>query len=218
MINHHLSDEIVWAYATGSLPAGHALLVSCHLELCQGCKARVAEAEALAGAMLQTGEQQKPSDDMFDLLMARVENEPTLSMGAYLAEPKPEKVVPSALWDVLGHGYSGIKWKMVGPGIRQFILPIKSSEGESARLLKLSPGFVTPEHSHHGSEMTLVLQGSFSDETGRYKIGDVQEADEHVHHQPIADTEEDCICLAVTDAPLDFKGFFPKLLQPLFGI
>ncbi|WP_208978698.1 hypothetical protein [Pseudovibrio denitrificans] len=149
MINHHLSDEILWAYATGSLPAGHALLVSCHLELCDGCKGRLAEAEALAGAMLQTAEQQKPSDDMFDLLMARVEGEPAVPAAAYTVEPRAEKGVPSALWDVLGYGFNDIKWKMVGPGIRQFILPIKPSEGESARLLKLSPGFVTPEHSHH---------------------------------------------------------------------
>ncbi len=218
MINHHLSEEIIWAYATGSLPAGHALLASCHLELCEDCRNRLAEAETLAGAMLQTTPKQAPSDDLFESLMARVENEEPLRAASCIAGPRSTKDVPTALWDVLGHGYDDIKWKMVGPGIRQYLLPIKSSEGESARLLKLSPGFVTPEHSHHGSEMTLVLKGSFSDETGRYKFGDVQEADEHVHHQPVADTEEDCICLAVTDAPLAFKGFIPRLLQPFVGL
>ncbi|KZL18002.1 Anti-sigma-E factor ChrR [Pseudovibrio axinellae] len=218
MINHHLSDETLWAYVTGSLPAGHALLVSCHLELCKACQGRLAEAEALAGALLQTSEQLNTSDELFERLLLRVESEKPSRSLSCISRPKPRQGVPSDLWGVLGQGYSGIKWKVVGPGIRQFVLPVESSEGEKARLLKLSPGYMTPEHSHHGSEMTLVLKGSFSDETGRYKVGDVQEADDLVHHQPVADTEEDCICLAVTDAPLAFKGLLPKLLQPFFGI
>ncbi|MGB1033531.1 MAG: transcriptional regulator, partial [Primorskyibacter sp.] len=34
----------------------------------------------------------------------------------------------------------------------------------------------------------------------------------------IADVSEACICLAVTDAPLRFTSFLPRLLQPFLRI
>jgi putative transcriptional regulator len=39
-----------------------------------------------------------------------------------------------------------------------------------------------------------------------------------MHHTPVADIHEDCICLAVTDAPLTFSGLIPKLAQPFLRI
>ena len=48
--------------------------------------------------------------------------------------------------------------------------------------------------------------------------GDLEEADETVEHQPVAGAGEDCICLAVTDAPLRFKSRFMRLVQPILGI
>jgi putative transcriptional regulator len=39
-------------------------------------------------------------------------------------------------------------------------------------------------------------------------------ADESVDHCPIADEEGDCLCLAVTDAPLRLTGRFGRFLNP----
>ncbi len=63
-----------------------------------------------------------------------------------------------------------------------------------------------------------MLKGSFSDISGRFGPGDFEETDESVDHQPIADPGEDCICLAVTDAPLKFKSRIVRMIQPLLGI
>ena len=63
-----------------------------------------------------------------------------------------------------------------------------------------------------------MLQGAFRDETGRFGRGDLEDADPTLEHQPVAEAGEDCICLAVTDAPLRFKALIPRLLQPLFRI
>ncbi len=86
------------------------------------------------------------------------------------------------------------------------------------RLLRIPAGKPVPEHSHGGRELTLVLAGSFSDETGRFARGDIEDADENLEHQPIADEGEDCICLAVTDAPLKFRSWFVRMVQPVLGI
>ena len=108
------------------------------------------------------------------------------------------------------------RWKSLGGGIRQSIL--SADKSGSARLLYIPPGRAVPEHSHGGLELTLVLQGSFSDAAGRFGVGDLEVAGADLDHQPIAGLETPCICLAATDAPLRFTSFMPRLLQPLFRI
>jgi putative transcriptional regulator len=75
-----------------------------------------------------------------------------------------------------------------------------------------------PDHSHHGTELTLVLKGAFQDEDGYFARGDIEIADSDVQHIPVADIHEDCICLAVTDAPLRFTGLMPRILQKFLRI
>ncbi|SNY94238.1 anti-ECFsigma factor, ChrR [Cohaesibacter sp. ES.047] len=224
MIHHHLNDEMILAYAAGALSVGHALVVASHLEICPHCAARLADAEAIGGAMLDDCDESAVSDDLFATMMRSLDDpdmeytEASVPADRSMVKTAGKVHVPALLASVIGDDFDAIRWRTAGPGIKQFVLPLEGTEGETVRLLKLSPGFVTPEHSHHGSEMTLVLKGSFSDDTGRYRVGDIQDADDDVHHQPIADTDEECICLAVTDAPLEFKGVITRLLQPIIGI
>ena len=86
------------------------------------------------------------------------------------------------------------------------------------RLLYIPPGQSVPEHGHGGLELTLVLQGSFSDSEGSFGVGDVETAHGEIEHQPVAGQGAPCICLAATDAPLRFRGLIPRLLQPIFRI
>ena len=64
----------------------------------------------------------------------------------------------------------------------------------------------------------MVLQGAFYDESDRFGVGDVEVANEDMHHTPIAEAGTDCICLAATDAPLRFSGILPRLAQRFSGI
>ena len=86
------------------------------------------------------------------------------------------------------------------------------------RLLHIPAGQAVPEHGHNGIELTLVLQGSFVDETDRFGVGDLEVADNDLTHVPVAGPGAPCICLAATDAPLRFKGLMPRLTQRLFRI
>ena len=67
-------------------------------------------------------------------------------------------------------------------------------------------------------ELTLVLQGAFRDEQDRFGRGDVEVANENLHHTPVAEDGIECICLAATDAPLRFKGIIPRIAQKFIGI
>jgi len=72
-------------------------------------------------------------------------------------------------------------------------------------------------HTHRGEEWTMVLTGSYHDETGRYLPGDVQTTTPDIFHCPVADEGPVCINLAVTDAPLIFKGLLPTVIGRIFG-
>ena len=75
-----------------------------------------------------------------------------------------------------------------------------------------------PEHGHGGSELTLVLSGSYHDKYGHFGRGDVADLDDDAEHQPIVDDGEDCICLVAVERPTRFKGLLPKVFQPFVGI
>ena len=106
---------------------------------------------------------------------------------------------------------------MIAPRVHQ--IQIETADRRSkARLLRFQSGLMVPSHGHNGRELTLVLTGSLCDRDTVLHRGDIAETDERTEHQPYAGPGEDCVCLAVTDAPLRFKGIFARLLQPLFGI
>ncbi|KFE35135.1 ChrR family anti-sigma-E factor [Thioclava atlantica] len=209
-ISHHLPDWLIRSYATGSLGHAFSLVVAAHVSQCDDCRARL-EAEELAGGLvLETLDTVAPSDDLrariFDGLDADPSPEP--------AKPQRTGIYPGAVVEAMGGPEP--RWRSLGGGIRQAIL---SEDGEgSARLLYIPPGMAVPDHGHNGLELTLVLQGSFSDETGRFGVGDVEVATDDLDHTPVAGMEDVCICLAATDAPLRFKSLLPRMLQPIFRI
>ena len=65
-----------------------------------------------------------------------------------------------------------------------------------------------------GDEYTVILEGSFSDEAGLYHKGDFLLRDASHEHTPVATLDKYCICLAVTEAPIQLTGFFGRLLNP----
>ena len=61
----------------------------------------------------------------------------------------------------------------------------------------------------------MILEGSFSDESGLYRQGDFMVKDASDQHTPVATQDRECICLAVTEGPIQFTGFFSRMINPL---
>lgn len=211
-IKHHLSDDILMAYSAGSLPEAFNLMVASHVSLCDSCRAQIESFDAVGGALLDDDAVAMPEDSLAATI-AMIAGHPPQARGLGKGLGG---VLPAPLRDYVGGDLDAIKWRPVGMGVRQAILP--TSREASARLLFIPAGAAVPDHSHNGTEMTMVLQGAFSDEDDRFARGDVEIADESVHHTPVADISEDCICLAVTDAPLKFTGLLPRIVQPFLRI
>lgn len=208
-IKHHLSDQLLMAYAAGSMPEAFSLLVATHISMCDECRARMGAFEAVGGAVLDTSLAAMSAGSL-EAVMAR------------LGAPEPRRairaptVLPAPLADYVGGDLGSVKWRSLGMGVRQSILP--TGKGATARLLYIPAGQAVPDHGHRGLELTLVLQGAFSDKTDRFGRGDVETATQELDHTPVAEAGADCICLAATDAPLRFSGFMPRMLQPFFRI
>lgn len=207
-ITHHIPDDLLDGFATGNLPHHFAVVVAAHLSLCDACRARAEAADMLGGALIDRIAPTPMDPGAQARLLAALDHPPP---------PRPigpSGIFPAPVMQELGG--QPPKWRMLGGGIRQQILGA-DAEG-SLRLLYIPPGRAVPEHGHGGLEMTLVLQGSFSDSEGSFGTGDVEIARDDVEHQPVAGPDGPCICLAATDAPLRFRALIPRLLQPLFRI
>jgi putative transcriptional regulator len=211
-IRHHLNDALLMGYAAGHLSEAFGLVVATHVTMCDDCRARLESYEALGGAVIEAEDETAVSTDALARMMARLEV-PVVS-----APPKaPRKTsLPSPVSAYVGGDLDAVKWRALGGGVRQAILP--TGPKATVRLLHIPAGQAVPDHGHRGMELTLVLRGAFRDATDRFGPGDLEIADEDLAHKPVAEVGEDCICLAATDAPLRFAGFMPRLLQPLFRI
>ncbi len=216
-IHHHLNDDTLMAYVAGTVSESMSFVIATHLSLCATCRNKVKEMEKIGAVSLEDetplAMQSGALDMIMDMLNDDFDVESTPPANDHTSSP-----LPMPLCQFLPNDLDQIQWKNMAPGIKTFPLPeIKAGNG-AVRLLKISPGVTIPEHGHCGAELTLVLKGSFSDEVGRFKAGDIADLDEDTNHQPIADTAEDCICLIVTEGPLKFKALMPRLMQYFVGM
>lgn len=210
-IQHHLSDNLLMGYAAGNLPEAFSLAVAAHISLCDACRAGLAAYEALGGAVVADCGAEELSAGCLEAVLARLDQPAPVK-----PQPQPAGILPAPLAEYVGGGLDRVKWHPIGAGVSQAILP--TAKGATARLLHIPAGQAVPDHGHRGMELTLVLQGAFRDDSNRFGRGDVEIATSADQHAPIAERGEDCICLAVTDAPLRFTAFVPRMLQPFFRI
>lgn len=213
MIRHHLTDSLLLAYSAGDLPEAVTLAVATHVSMCDECRARLSGYEALGGAVLDAQDTVPLANDSLMATMARLRGHAPASRAPV---PARKGLFPAPLRGYVGGDLDAVQWRPVGGGVRQAILP--TSKGAVARLLHIPAGVAVPDHGHRGLELTLVLQGAFSDEVDRFGPGDIEVADESLEHTPVAEAGMDCICLAVTDAPLRFNALLPRMLQPFVRI
>lgn len=213
-ISHHFDDATLIAYSSGTLNKGMALLVESHLEMCGQCMEQVQTSNRIGGDLLRSIEPVAMNSGSLDRMLGMLDDvEPEVKTDVELTKSGE---VPASLAAIIGDDLEALDWKTMGMGVQQYDLKL-GGKG-AARLLRIQPGVSVPHHTHSGNELTLILRGSYSDEIGRFQVGDVADLDDQLEHQPIVDTDHECICLIATDAPLKFSGLMGKLVQPFIGL
>ncbi len=220
-IKHHPDSATLMAYAAATLPEPLAAVVSAHLAMCPHCRAEVADMELIGSALLT----ELPSDVFDDahaceraVELVAADDGGTATLERAAAPARAGNGLPAPIASVYGLSLEDIPWRRLGPGIWHHRLSLRDADSGDLRLLKVAPGRALPDHGHGGSELTLVIEGSYSDVTGCYQAGDIQDVDETVEHQPIVGKERDCICLIASESPARFKSRISRLLQPLTGM
>lgn len=223
---HHPGDELLVAYAAGSLGEAHSLALATHLALCPRCRHEVARLEALGGALLEEAAPAAVGDDLLARVLAGLDT--PQAPPAVGTRPLPANtdlsraedgrmalrpLLPQPLRGYVGGDLSSLTWRRVIRGVEEAQVPCGGT-GAKVRMLRIKAGMAMPRHTHEGSELTLVLDGGFTDTIGHYLRGDFAETDPSVDHQPVADTDGECICLTVTDAPLRLTGALGRFLNP----
>lgn len=214
MIKHHLTDDLLMGYSAGTLPEAFNLVVATHISLCDECRARLGSFDAVGGEIVATADSVEMAEDSLRNVMAKIKSEPAQDLP--VKTTRTAGIFPSPLQEYVAGDLDTVRWRKIGGGVSQAIL--QTSKDATVRLLKIPAGTAVPDHGHRGTELTLVLQGAFVDETDRFGAGDVEVANEDLHHTPVAEDGLDCICLSATDAPLRFNGILPRIAQRFVGI
>jgi putative transcriptional regulator len=214
-IKFHPGMPLLEQFADGTLNADVALAVAAHLDLCPHCQQLSHDITTdLASQLAQ--QHVKTGDTDWDSMLAGIIAQPQQ------AKPVCREITPPTL--MIGQREFTLprslqrlaakqnKWLQLG-GIATTKLPAGSDYHIS--LLYISKDTEVPLHTHLGLEMTLVLAGKIADENGVYGAGDLLINSPDDTHTPHTLADEDCLCLSVLSAPLQFKKGLTRLLNPL---
>lgn len=204
-------DSMLSAYVAGSLPKPVQVLMASQLELSDTHHKFVDGLERAAGDELASIEPASVSarDDKLNAIFASEDE------SISLVREKSCDVLPSALENFVGYRVEDIPWKTKMPGFKEFELG--DVDGCHVSMFWIKPGRTVPMHTHEGKEVSLILQGAFTDERGRFGRGDISIADENVEHRPTAEMGEPCIGFAVTDGPLRLTGSIAQRIGDILG-
>ena len=213
MVKHHPTPELLAAFSAGSLQLSYALCVSAHLEHCSACRTNVQRLKSLGADMFSSQKPAPVSEGFKDRIFEQLDN-PVQAQQSEPEDTKPvDNGVPRCLQKLVPESYQQLDWRSVTPGIKSAAL-CRDGDSTQVSMMKLMPGAAVGHHRHMGEEITLVLEGSFSDEEGIYQRGDFILRDGKHKHKPVASKDGPCICLTVQDAPIQFTGFLARLFNP----
>ncbi|CAH1608775.1 Putative transcriptional activator ChrR [Vibrio jasicida] len=215
-MNKHPDNNLLEAYASGSIDAVSGLVVATHLETCSKCRAYVNQLEAVqADVVIESSvmEYDVEFDSMFnDIITAEPKSDSIIIKdAARVAVAGKDFKLPKTLSrfsDLVG------EWKSYGGKV--YSAQIDLGEDARVNLMYISEDVRIPQHTHKGQESTLVLHGGFSDEDGHYEVGDVLVRDASVKHSPFTKAGEDCLCLTVLTEPMIFTQGVARIFN-LFG-
>jgi len=213
-VSNHPADELLAAYSAGSLPLSQALCIAAHLEHCRSCMHELQQLDRVGSELMQ---QLEPAPGHAQLKHEMLERLDSLEGDSREAVFAGDPSIPRCLRKFVATDYRNLRWRRVSPGIQTVEL-CRDSNGARVELLKIKPGSAAVTHAHSGDEYTVILEGSFSDEHGLYRKGDFVVKHENERHTPVATLDRECICLAVTEGPIQLTGFFGRLLNPLIRL
>ncbi len=187
------SDEILLKYVSGAIDPALRMLVDRHIELHPQTRDSLRDFEEFGGHLLAEEADAGLTAGSLDRALARL-------------AASPQQINPlRASFPAL----DALRWRWAGPGRAIANIEIAGSRLKTYAL-RIAPGKAMLQHSHAAQEWTLIVQGSYRDDSGEYDAGAFIEEDEETDHRPVATGDDECICLAVMSGPLTAPGMMGR--------
>ncbi len=207
MVQHHPSDDILVEFAAGNIRCHMALCVAMHLKHCPHCRDQIHQLSAVGGSLIYELTPEPLADGLFDKVLERID----LTHQLHVAETACDDTHLLQKW--LPQGLANIPWHKQWFKLYEHVLEVPKIGHWRLTLQKITAGGVAPVHGHYGREISVVLQGGFSDEMGVYEEGDFVLRDNSHTHRPRALENRDCICLSYCEAPVRLTGPVGRWLE-----
>jgi putative transcriptional regulator len=213
-VNHHPDTRLINEFAAGCLPLAQSACVSMHLNYCPHCARQMTSLQQVGATMFAELAPQEVNASALDDILSRLDEDPPLSFAS--VQPENDQL-PGLMQRLMKGDYADLKWSRINSALQISRLRTGDTDNEFA-LYHIKAGGSIPQHTHSGSELTLVLEGSFSDEEGVYQPGDFLMRDADHIHTPTATQSTDCICIGVLDAPIRFTKWQHRPLNPFLRL
>lgn len=218
MVRLHPNLDFLSEYSSGSLSPAQNASVSAHLHFCDKCRDHVYTLEEIGGWMLEQAPSAEVSDSMLDSILGCIDEGESRRTAVVVESAREIDLdlarLPKSVQKLVPCGRA--EWRNLSSSLEVAPIPVGETQFELA-LHKIKPGGRTPEHDHRGREITVVLQGSFSDDDGVYQEGDFIVREPGDVHTPMATQNDQCICLSVCEAPIRLTGRLSRMLNPFLS-
>ena len=208
-----LVESLLIDYASGSLPLALEVLVESHISMNPSSARSIRMLLQIGGALMENSEPISMSEGSFEKLMDEID----AGQEEYIvknAVSNDNDKLPLPLRNYISETNFPKNWRRIGIGLSEQTVDFGDEFG-SAKLYRIAPGCGVPSHSHDGNEVSLVLAGGFTDEYGSYGPGDISIQETGAVHKPVADSDGECIVLAVNEGPIVLTGPVGRLLNML---
>jgi putative transcriptional regulator len=190
-LRHHLDIASLMSCSAGSQPEALAAVIASHLAVCPQCRASLSRLSCVGEALFE------------GLPQAKLQNDWPVEA---LNNPTPHRVDrgqnPSSLTERL----KPLEWKPVGIGARAATLPLSPLASGDLCILDLAPGTQLPQHALDKAQLTFVMTGSFRDERGTFRPGDIVDREPQSNLSSVADPLSGCVCLIASDTALIYRS------------
>jgi putative transcriptional regulator len=170
--------------------------------------------DQVASQLMTEAEPQTIDEDLFDSVMSKIDALPEAPTKVEIEEKSD---FPHTVAKLINETESAPNWRRMSSSVDVARFQTGQNKFEVA-LHRISAGGKTPHHGHNGTEFTVVLKGSFSDEQAVYSEGDFLLRGPGDEHQPMGAQNGECICLSALAAPIKLSSPLGFLMKPWLRI
>ena len=213
-LNTQILDALLLDYATGALSRPLEILVETHLAMNEESSQSMRMLMQLGGILLEDCEPVSLSEGALENVMSQLGRHDTDTHKDSAKIHSHNEWLPRPVANYVPSADCKKSWRRAGIGIMEADIDFGETGGQ-AKIYRIAPGTAVPIHTHTGAEVTLVLSGGFTDETGSYGPGDISIQEAGGEHQPVADDDGECIVYAVNEGQIRLTGPIGRVLNLL---